>query len=201
MRRFGALVTALARRMLAGRARDRPAGARGSAAQEADVDDVAGAVFLALLRRDRLLLRRYRPEFRLSTYLGVICRTEVSRLVRRKPSLRSLSDPRMDGAEGADEGAMLPADPRAASPLQAILDDERRRTLGDVRAALDRLPPRDRLLLTLRFFEGLDYGQIAAVLRIGRDSVGQLLHRAKRRLAAELPHLEAWLAQDEGASD
>lgn len=199
VRRFGALVKALARRMLAGRTRDRPTGARGGGADEADVDDVAGAVFLALLRRDRLLLRRYRPEFRLSTYLGVICRTEVSRLVRRKTPLRSLSEPMAGaGAEG-DPWPLLPADPRAVSPLRALLDAERRLTLGQVRSALERLPPRDRLLLTLRFFEDLDYGQIAAVLRIGRDSVGQLLHRAKARLAAELPHLPAWLAQDEGS--
>jgi hypothetical protein len=72
--RFGPLVAALARRMLARR--------RG-VASDADVDEVTGGVFLALVAHDRKLLHRYRPEFRLSTYLGVICRTEVGRLLRR----------------------------------------------------------------------------------------------------------------------
>lgn len=173
--RYGPLVAALGRRMLA---------RRGAPVSDADVDDVVGGVFLALVRDERRLLRRYRPEFRLSTYLGVIVRTEVARRARRGSRAVSLD---------ADPARGLPADPKAEDPLASLGADERVAALRALRAALDAMPPRDRLLLTLRFLEGLDYGQIAAALHVQRESVGQLLHRAKTRLAAAVPHLADWV--------
>jgi RNA polymerase sigma-70 factor (ECF subfamily) len=175
--RFGPLVAALARRMIARR--------RG-VASDADVDEVTSGVFLALVAADRKLLHRYRPEFRLSTYLGVICRTEVGRLLRRAGRAVSLD-------ADADERGGGHADPRAVSPLAALSAQERAAGLGALRAALAALPPRDRLLLTLKYIEGLDYVRIAEVLHLRRDSVGQLLHRAKARLAKAVPELERWV--------
>lgn len=175
--RFGPLVAALARRMLARR--------RGTAS-DADVDEATSGVFLALVSHDRKLLHRYRPEFRLSTYLGVICRTEVGRMLRRAGRTVSL-----DADDGGAGGAH--ADPRAESPLAALTRQERVDAIGALRAALDGLAPRDRLLLTLKYLEGLDYAQIADVLHVQRDSVGQLLHRAKTRLAKAVPGLASWL--------
>ncbi len=176
--RFGPLVAALARRMLARR--------RG-VASDADVDEVTGGVFLALVAHDRKLLHRYRPEFRLSTYLGVICRTEVGRLLRRAGRTVSLE------GDADERGGGGHADPRAVSPLAALSVKERAAGLAALRAALAALPGRDCLLLTMKFIEGLDYAQIAEVLHLQRDSVGQLLHRAKARLAKAVPHLERWV--------
>lgn len=178
--RYGTLLAALARRMLA---------RRGGPAADADVDDVVSAVLLALVREDRKLLRRYRPEFRVSTYLGVIVRTEAGRHQRRTASRAcALEDPAAGGA--------LPPDARAATPLADLVRRERAEAVARLRGALDALPPRDRLLLTLRYLEGLDYGRIADVLHVHRDSVGQWLHRAKARLAQAVPDLERWVGED-----
>lgn len=180
--RYGTLVAALARRMLT-----RRAGRVG----DADVDEVVSAVWFALLREDRKLLRRYRPEFRVSTYLGVIARTEVGRHLRRAAARpASLST-------DAEAGGGPPADPRAASPLRDLVRRERDAAVAALRAALEALPPRDRLLLTLRFLEGLDYGRIADVLGVRRDSLGQWLHRAKARLAQAVPDLARWVEHDD----
>ena len=177
--RYGPLIAALARRML-----DRRTGRAGPA----DVDEIMSQVFLALCRGERRLLRRYRPEFRLSTYLGVICRTEVSKWLRRPgPSTVSLSRDADDG------GGEPPVDPGAESPFAALARRERDDAILSLRAALERLGGRERMLLTLRYIDGLDYGRIAEVLRIQRDSVGQLLHRAKQRLAKMVPELEQWV--------
>jgi len=176
--RFGTLVAALARRMLVRR--------RGAAA-DADVDEVTSGVFLALVVHDRKLLHRYRPEFRLSTYLGVICRTEVGRYLRRAG--RGGPTVSLD----RDDGGSAHVDVRAESPLAALSRHERTDALRAVRTALDGLAPRDRLLLTLKYVEGLDYARIAEALHLQRDSVGQLLHRAKARLAKAVPGLETWL--------
>jgi RNA polymerase sigma-70 factor (ECF subfamily) len=55
-----------------------------------------------------------------------------------------------------------------------------------VATALRALPERDRELLTLAAWEGLDHGQIAVVLGCSRNAVRIRLHRARTRLAAEL---------------
>jgi RNA polymerase sigma-70 factor (ECF subfamily) len=174
--RYGSLVAALARRMLRHRT---------GRAGDADVDEVCGAVFLALLQGDRRLLRRYRPEFRVSTYLGVITRTEVGRWLRA-PAGRARS------LDTGDRGASL-EDTRAEEPSAALERGERADALHALRDALAELPPRDRLLLTLRYVDGLDYGQIAEALRVHKESVGPWLSRAKQRLARRVPHLNSWL--------
>ena len=53
-----------------------------------------------------------------------------------------------------------------------------------VRASLDRLTPRDRLLLTL-YAEGLSYKEIAGVMGLRETSVGKLVSRAVQRLSRE----------------
>jgi len=58
--------------------------------------------------------------------------------------------------------------------------------LARLAAALSRLPESERELLALSAWEGLDHGQIAAVLDCSRNAVRIRLHRARRRLAAEL---------------
>ncbi|RAY15893.1 RNA polymerase subunit sigma-24 [Actinomadura craniellae] len=55
-----------------------------------------------------------------------------------------------------------------------------------VRAALDRLSPEDRELLTLTGWEGLAPGEIATVLGCRPGTVRVRLHRARRRFAREL---------------
>lgn len=55
-----------------------------------------------------------------------------------------------------------------------------------IAAALRRLPERQRELLALNAWEGLDYGEIAVVLGCSRNAVRIRLHRARASLAAEL---------------
>ena len=178
VRGYGPLLRALGRRMLLRRT---------GRASDADVEEAVSQVFVALCRGERRLLRRYRPEFRLSTYLGVICRTEVGKMVRRK-ALPSVAG---DFADGGTRGER--ADSAAESPLLALERRERAGALEEVHRALAQLGTRDRLLISLRFIDGQDYGRIAAVLRVAPESVGQLLHRAKQRLAQLVPHLAHWV--------
>jgi len=59
---------------------------------------------------------------------------------------------------------------------------ERAEEARDARRALEGLVDRDRQALLLKE-EGLDYGEIAAILGIEKNSVGTTLSRARRRLA------------------
>lgn len=63
----------------------------------------------------------------------------------------------------------------------ALRDDERTR----VRAALGRLAPTDREILTLTAWEGLSCAEVSEVLGIPAGRVSVRLHRAKKRLARE----------------
>jgi RNA polymerase sigma factor (sigma-70 family) len=56
----------------------------------------------------------------------------------------------------------------------------------DIAAAFRRLPMPDQELLALAGWEGLDPGQIAAVVGCSRNAARIRMHRARRRLAAEL---------------
>jgi RNA polymerase sigma factor (sigma-70 family) len=58
--------------------------------------------------------------------------------------------------------------------------------LREAAAAFRRMPEADRELLALAGWEGLDAGQIAAVLGCSRNAARIRLHRARRRFAAEL---------------
>jgi RNA polymerase sigma factor (sigma-70 family) len=58
--------------------------------------------------------------------------------------------------------------------------------VADIAAAFRRLPQPDQELLALTGWEGLDAGQVAAVVGCSRNAARIRLHRARRRLEAEL---------------
>jgi len=82
--------------------------------------------------------------------------------------------------------AIDPADPAAADAFDAdAADGALLRTT--VRAALDRLAPRERELVALKFHAGLTNAEIARVLGVSESNAGTLLHRtiAKLRKACD----------------
>jgi RNA polymerase sigma-B factor len=57
---------------------------------------------------------------------------------------------------------------------------------ADLRPALAKLPPRERTILALRFFEGLTQTQIAARVGLSQMQVSRLLARSLERIRADL---------------
>jgi len=74
-----------------------------------------------------------------------------------------------------ERGEQTLGDPPASPDEAAMADDSRR----NVRAALQRLPERDRQMLLLHG-EGYRYREIALALKMNEASVGTLLARARR---------------------
>jgi RNA polymerase sigma factor (sigma-70 family) len=72
---------------------------------------------------------------------------------------------------------------RSVDPLDWMLADEQREM---VRVALDRLPPRDKEILWLKYTEDWSYHQLAAHLGVSHSAVEARLHRARQRLRTEL---------------
>ncbi|HEY3438122.1 MAG TPA: sigma-70 family RNA polymerase sigma factor [Actinotalea sp.] len=82
----------------------------------------------------------------------------------------------------------VPDDVDDADPAELVIADE------EVRAVLAALAPRDRRILLLHAWEGLDGDQLAVVLGIGRGGADAALSRARARLR------EVWSARETGAS-
>lgn len=79
--------------------------------------------------------------------------------------------------------AELPAAMATAGSAAATADDDRAPL---VRAALARLTEEDRELLTLSAWEGLSPGELATALELPAVTLRSRLHRARKRLRAEL---------------
>jgi len=76
-------------------------------------------------------------------------------------------------AAGDDETGPLSS--QLGADDEALLDSERRITLSPL---LAQLPPRERLILHLRFFEGMTQSEIADRLKISQMHVSRLLARS-----------------------
>ncbi|EGB14711.1 RNA polymerase, sigma-24 subunit, ECF subfamily [Pseudodesulfovibrio mercurii] len=130
-----------------------------------EAEDIVQAAFIKLLAASH----RYRRTARFKTFFHVI----ISRLCldhakKKKPG------PSDDYLELADPS------PGQEEALMASQDATR------VRLALDTLPPKQRMALVLRYYEGLGYDEMATVLETSRKGVERLLSRGREALRTEL---------------
>ena len=127
----------------------------------AAAEDVVAAAFERAYRR----LRSYDPRRGSARQwlFGIARNAALDELRRRKRVATLAAEPGVADAASADDAA----------------DPVRRAT---VRAALAGLDPRDRELVALKFFAGLDNAEIAGVLGISPSNAGTRLHRAVQRL-------------------
>ncbi len=110
------------------------------------------------------------PERPLAPWLYAIARRVCVDLIRREG--------RRHGPEPTEAGlAVLPIS------MSAVWET------FEVRAALDALPPDERHVLRLYYFEGRTHSEIAAVLDIPLGTVKSRSHRAHGRLSEMLGHL------------
>jgi len=133
--------------------------------------DIAQDTFLKLFSA----IHSFRGQARLETFLYrlvVNCCFDRKRRERRLLPL-------------VDEWA---AKLRASShnPGEALLESERR---GSVRAAVEKLPPDLRMVIVLRYTEGLAYDEIAEALGCSAGTVASRLNRAHKLLERRLAHL------------
>jgi RNA polymerase sigma factor (sigma-70 family) len=71
---------------------------------------------------------------------------------------------------------------------QSGLKKTRRKMI--IQDALARLRDQDRLLLTLAYYEGLSFAEVAEVMKIPERNIKVYLHRARLRLRKELKEYE-----------
>jgi len=133
-----------------------------------DVDDLCAEIFVALLADDLAILRRFRGNSSLATYLTVVAR----RIVVREIAKRQARDVRERFA-----AQTATHETTESSPAEQRLEDRE-----EVEKLLKELPERDAEILRQHHLEGKSYEQISAELGIPQNSVGPTLSRARERL-------------------
>ncbi len=147
-----------------------------------DVEDIAAEVLLRVVADNFKVLREFRKESSLATYLTVIARrVSVHELARRQKARDAikrgdsrLAEPEPDDAPAAQKGM---------------------ESLEEVEKLLRRLRGQDREVVRLYYLEGRTYEEISTELDIPVNTIGALLSRARKRLreaaAPSTAHLTA----------
>jgi RNA polymerase sigma-70 factor (ECF subfamily) len=138
-------------------------------------EDVVQEAFLSLWRR----LDRYdatRGEVR-SWLLGIVHNSAIDKL---RQSL--VHERRRATSEGLEE--------RLQSPERTDLEVEQREQAKEVRGALRALPPEQRRVIELAYFEGLTHTEIAARLDLPVGTIKGRMRLALAKLAGTLSAVE-----------
>jgi RNA polymerase sigma factor for flagellar operon FliA len=100
-------------------------------------------------------------------------------------------DERTATDDGDRSGVGKLADESNELPGAEILEEESRRELM---SALDDLPERERMIVTLHYFQGVQLAEIARSLGVTESRVSQLHTRALRMLKGSLEALESQIS-------
>lgn len=153
-----------------------------------DVEDLAAEVLLQLVADDYKVLRQFRGQANLSTYLTVVARRIASHELQRRQQVRDAirqGDTRVK-QEAADESAA------AQKGMESLEEVDR---------LLRRLSGSEREVVRLFYLEGRTYEEISTETSVPVNTIGSVLSRARKRLRetsatpgqsnAEIPALQA----------
>ena len=135
----------------------------------ADRDDLCAEVFLTIVKDDLTVLRRFRGQSSLATYLTVIARRVV---VRKLIAEKNAAKLRQSSRDRAIE-------------IQAAAETEPERRLNDqeqVDRLIEGLEDREAEVVRMYHLEGKSYREISRLFGLPENSIGPLLSRAREKM-------------------
>jgi RNA polymerase sigma-70 factor (ECF subfamily) len=130
-----------------------------------DREDLIAQVFLAIVKDDLGVLRNFRGESSLATYLTVIARRVViGELLKQKPHSRL-----------AGQGSALEA-------AQLGTDEQRVSNREEVERLLSGLDGAEAKVVRMYHLEGKSYQEISSAVGMPENSVGPTLSRAREKM-------------------
>ena len=149
----------------------------------ATAEDLAQDTFIKILNH----IDKYRPEFKLSSWLFKIANNVAIDFLRR----RQVDTISMSGSPHAASASEIDATSfDIASGDESALDEMESKELGSaIERAISRLRPEYRSCILLRHVEGRSYEEIAATLDLPLGTVKTYIHRARHQLRESLEHL------------
>jgi RNA polymerase sigma-70 factor (ECF subfamily) len=134
-----------------------------------DVEDIAAEVLLKIVASDFRLLREFRGDASLATYLTVITRRICIQELLRKQKSR-------DASSRWDDRAMLGEPDSAPAALKGM------ESLEEVEVLLKSLSGKEREIVRLYYLEGRTYEEISTETEIPVNTIGAVLSRARKKL-------------------
>jgi RNA polymerase sigma-70 factor (ECF subfamily) len=122
-------------------------------------EDAAQQAFANAVRK----LPQLKKKNRFAMWLAAICRNAALDLVKNT-----------DAFNATDNLSTISAKSQQNDAAEAV------------REAIGRLPPPDREVIFLRFYDGMTYERISAVLGLSRQAINGRLRRAKKKIAEDL---------------
>jgi RNA polymerase sigma-70 factor, ECF subfamily len=162
-----------------------------------DREDLCAEVFLAIIRDDFAVLRHFRGQSSLATYLTVIARrVAVRELLRHQPHSEAAPNNRAarSGGNGAvphgasPHGAPLAhTTPNGNGPVARVSDghseaEQRVDDRDQVERLLRQLDGHEATIVRMYHIEGKSYQEISTATGIAENSVGPTLSRARQKL-------------------
>jgi len=141
--------------------------ARSVVVSDADIEDIAAEVFLAIVDDDYQVLRNFKGESSLPTYLTVVARRVCVREFVKRFREAELGHATAHRVATEDNGRA------ETEPILAAEEVER---------MLASLPDREADVVRLYHLKYLNYRQIGKQLGIPENSVGPILAKARRNL-------------------
>ena len=134
-----------------------------------DTEDLAAEVLLQIVSGDYAILRQFRGNSSLATYLTVIARRICVHELARRNAAREVQPAQQQTNLDEVEDQEVPRTPGLES-------------LEEVEKLLSKLPSRERQVVRLHYIEGRSYEEISTELNIPVNSIGPILSRARKKL-------------------
>ena len=136
---------------------------------ENDIEDICHEVYIRLFRDDCAALAKLQKPRSIDSWLMTISQNHVYSYLRKRQVRHSARESMArEQEESYDEG-----------PEKRALDGER---IAILRERIERLEPKDRLILQLYYVHDLKYSEIAETLSLNINTVASRLKRAKAKL-------------------
>lgn len=140
----------------------------GRSEDDSAIDDATAEVFAALLGNNAAALRAFAGRSSLGTYVAVIATRSATRGFARKRLVVPASENELDQARDG-----------AVDPAHGVINAEQRQRLH---LMLERLPPKQRHVVSLFHLQGKSYADISQQLDMPIGSIGPTLRRAEAKL-------------------
>jgi RNA polymerase sigma-70 factor (ECF subfamily) len=138
-----------------------------------DIDDLCAEMFLAILADDFAVLRRFRGQSSLATYLTVIARRLAVKEISQRRNAEALGHVR--APVPVEQLAMTSANPLARLENADLIE---RMIVG--------LPASEAEVIRRYHLDGKSYREISEALGMPENTIGPLLTRAREKLRKEL---------------
>ena len=142
-----------------------------------DADDLTIEAFGKAFKR----LHQYTPTYAFSTWLFKIASNNCIDFIRRKKMVVFSIDKKYENDEGGELNMDIKAD--GMNPEENMVKKQKVQHMHEI---VDKLKPRYRTLVEMRYFEELSYEEIAEKLELPLGTVKAQLFRAREFLATIL---------------